>query len=61
MARSTHSDRSTAWAAKQKNPGYKIKKNIPNAADLINQRANNPSSRKAKEVFSEIETIKEED
>lgn len=61
MVRSTHSDRSTAWAAKEKNPGYRTKKIIPNAANLIKKWGNNPSSTKAKEVLSEIETSEKED
>jgi hypothetical protein len=36
MARSTHSDRTAAWAAKGKNPGYRARKIVP-SADEINR------------------------
>lgn len=54
MRRSTHSDRTAAWAAKQKDPGYRAKKIIP-YADFINKIANNSSLIESKEVLNEIE------
>jgi hypothetical protein len=60
MGRSTHSDRSAAWAAKQGNPGYRTKKIIP-SADAINRWANNSSFIQEKEILNKIETIKKED
>lgn len=42
MKRSTHSDRTAAWAAKQDNTGYKTKTNV-SAEDLLRHKANEDS------------------
>lgn len=60
MVRSTHSDRSAAWAAKHENPWYRTRKIIP-SADSINQLTKNSSFIKTKEEPNEIEIIKKED
>jgi hypothetical protein len=60
MKRSTHADRTTAWAAKQNNTGYKTKTNI-SADDLSRHLANESSHIETKEVLTEIETIKKQD
>ena len=60
MGRSTHSDRTAAWAAKEKNPGYRSRKIIP-SADEVNALANDSSVIESEKQHNKIETAQKED
>jgi hypothetical protein len=59
MGRSTHAERSSAWAAKQGCPGYRAKKIVPSAGE-INKVAKKYSFKKTKNISSEIEEEEKE-